>query len=84
MSISGLVVHVQPDRAEEISARLETLDGVEVHTATDDGKLVVTVDIENDREAADTLMNLQHEDGVLSASLIYNHFETQAGQAPAE
>jgi len=42
------------------------------------------VDIEDEREAADTLMNLQREDGVLSASLIYNHFDTQAGSIPAE
>ncbi len=84
MSISSLVVHASPDNASALSKRLERLKGVEVHTVTDDGRLVVTVDIEDEREAADTLMNLQREDGVLSASLIYNHFDTQAGSIPAE
>ena len=84
MSISGLVVHANPATANELSTRLEAINGVEVHTITDEGKMVVTVDIDDEREAADTLMNLQREDGVLSASLIYNHFETQAGHGPAE
>lgn len=84
MSISGLVVHVPPQRIGEMSQRLEAMEGVEVHTTTEDGKLVVTVDIEDEHKAADTLMDLQKADGVLSASLIYNHFESQAGQTPAE
>lgn len=84
MSISGLVVHARPERADEIRTRLEAMAGVEVHSVTDDGRLVVTVDIEDDRDAADTLMQLQREEGILSASLIYNHFDTESGQVPAE
>lgn len=84
MSISGLVVHALPERAEELRARLVELEGVEVHAIGDDGRLVVTVDVANDHQAADTLMDMQKQDGVLSASLIYNHFENNSGQSPAE
>lgn len=83
MSISGLVVHTLPARAPEVRARLNAYDGVEVHTVTDDGKMVITVDIPDDRRAADTLMDMQKQDGVLSASLIYTHFEPQSGNAQA-
>lgn len=84
MSISGLVVHAHPDRAPEVRDRLTKFEGVEVHTITDDGRLVITVDLPDERQAADTLMEMQKQDGVLSASLIYNHFENSTGQSPAE
>lgn len=94
MSISGLVVHTLPARAPEVRERLTQYDGVEVHAVTEDGKMVITVDIPDDHRAADTLMDLQKQDGVLSASLIYTHFEpharnpqarnSQAEQGPAD
>jgi len=84
MSISGLVVHAHPDRAIEVRDRLTGLEGVEVHAISDDGRLVITVDVPDDHQAADTLMTMQKQDGVLSASLIYNHFENSTGQSPAE
>ena len=75
MSISGLVVHARPEQVEDVQARLMALEGVEIHGVSDEGKIVVTVDVENDRIAADTLIEMQKQVGVLSASLIYNHFE---------
>jgi len=80
MSISGVVIHVKPDTAAVMTDRIESLDGVEVHTATGDGRLVVTVDQPDDRKAADTFTELQNLDGVLNTSLVYNYFE----QDPAE
>ena len=84
MSISSLVVHALPERAEEVRANLIALEGVEVHAISDEGRMVVTVDVERDNQAADTLMDIQKQDGVLSASLIYNRFDNMTGQSPAE
>jgi len=81
MSISSLVIHADPERINELHTCLEAFVGVEVHGISDDGKMVVTVDVANDRKAADTLMEIQKQDGVLSASLIYNHFEKSAEQS---
>lgn len=75
MSISGLVVHARPEQVEVVQKRLLALEGVEIHGVSDAGKIVVTVDVENDHVAADTLIEMQKQEGVLSASLIYNHFE---------
>jgi len=75
MSISGLVLQTRPEDTEGLRRRLDGLDGVEVHAVTDEGRLVVTVDQPDDGKAAETLQRLQAMDGILSASLVYNHLE---------
>lgn len=80
MSISGIVIHVQPDTALAMCERITAIDGVEVHAVTDEGRLVVTVDQPDDRKAADTFSDLQSMEGILNTSLVYNYFE----QDPAE
>jgi nitrate reductase NapD len=80
MSISGVVVHVQPSSVDAMIERVTALEGVEVHAATEDGRLVMTVDRPNDGDAAEAFGELQGMDGVLSISLVYNYFD----QHPAE
>lgn len=84
MSISGLVIHAHPERTQEVRARLAEIEGVDIHAVGEDGRMVVTLDSESDRKAADTLMDMQKLEGVLNASLIYNQFENTSGQSPAE
>lgn len=80
MSISGLVVHVRPADTDRISERILALEGVEIHAVTGEGRLVITVDQPDDRDAADRFTELQNMEGVLNTSLVYNYFE----QDPAE
>ena len=75
MSISSLVVHVRPYRARAVRDRLADLDGVEIHAATADGRLIVTVDQPDEPTATETLTAIDHMDGVLSAALVYSYFE---------
>ena len=84
MSISGLVIHAYPEHKEALSAQLAAIEGVDVHGIGEDGRMVVTVDVADDRKAADTVMDMQKLEGVLSASLIYNQFENTSEQSPAE
>ena len=73
MNISGVVIYAQPERSKSVESRLCMIPGVEVHAVTDDGRMVVT--IENDmQETIDTVTLLHDIEGVLSASMIYNHF----------
>ena len=74
MNIAGVVIHARPEKLEGVEAQLLGLPGVEIHATADDGRMVVTVEDEAPR-LADTVMGLQDVDGVLSASLIYHHFE---------
>ena len=76
MNISGVLVHVRPEQVAAVSNRIQALSGVEIHTATDDGRLVVT--IENDTGTMiDTMSSFHDIEGVLSASLIYHYFDQE-------
>lgn len=76
MNISGVIVHAHPERIQEVRAALERLPGVEVHAATDNGRLVVTIE-ELMQANGSTAMELQTIEGVLSAALIYHHQEDE-------
>lgn len=77
MSITGLVVHAAPENAPSVQGALEALEGTEVHKITEEGKMVVTVDIDDDGRAAKVFDQFRTIPGVLSTSLIYTHFEEQ-------
>ncbi len=74
MNVAGVVIHARPEKLAGVETHLLTLPGVEVHATTEDGRMVVTVEDDAPR-LADTVMGLQDVDGILSASLIYHHFE---------
>ena len=75
MSISSLVIHTRPEKTDLVQTELTRFPGVEVHAATDDGRLVVTVDQRDDSEASETFIKLQDVEGVISTSLVYSYFE---------
>ncbi len=75
MNISGVVVRTFPQDIDSVSHALLQLDGVEVHGANADGRLVVTVEQAGEHATVDTLTAMQNLPGVLSASMIYHQFE---------
>ncbi|MBI5462286.1 MAG: chaperone NapD [Gammaproteobacteria bacterium] len=74
MNISGVIVHARPEQLAAVQQRLAEIAGVEVHAATEDGKLIVTVEEESDRILADTVLGLRDVPGVLSASMVYHQY----------
>ena len=79
MNISGVLVHIRPEQAEVVKSRLCNMSGVEVHATTDDGRLVVTIE-DDDASMVDTMNSFHDIEGVLSASLIYHHFDEEIMQ----
>ena len=77
MNISSIVVQTHPQNAAVLQGELTGLSGVEVHAANEDGRIVITVEDTPDNAPADTLMNVQNMQGVLSASLIYNYCDDE-------
>lgn len=77
-NICGVLVHARLDQMSQVKEQLEDIEGVEVHSATEDGKLVVTVESESRRFVADTITGFTNVNGVLSASMIYQHSEDLA------
>jgi nitrate reductase NapD len=84
MNICSCVVHTRPERAAEVSARLLTIPGVEVHGGEAEGKLVVTVEDTADTLAADTLGAIGAVEGVINTVLIYHYGGDDIEQSLAE
>lgn len=75
INISGLLVHAQPERAQDVCKLLRQIPGVEIHAVSPEGRLVLTLENASDRDMADTFARVQALPDVLSASLIYHHAE---------
>jgi nitrate reductase NapD len=75
MNICSLIVHTQPERGADVSQRLVTFKGVEVHGGQESGKLIVTVEDEGEvvSPISDTMNALRDVDGVVSTILIYHY-----------
>lgn len=70
-NICGVVIHAAANKKETIENTLAQTEGVEVHASTEQGKLVVTVESEDNFYVADTIESFKDIDGVLTASMIY-------------
>ena len=55
---------------------LASTAGVEVHAASDEGKLIITIESSGDRETADTFEAISKMDHVMSASMVYHQTES--------
>ena len=75
ISVCGVLVQVHPDKQEATEVRMKQISGLEIHGASDDGKLVVTVETDSYKKTGDAISALQYVEGVLSASMIYQHAE---------
>lgn len=75
MNISGVVVRTYPRHIDNVSRALSALEGVEVHGANDDGRLVVTIERPGEQGLTEALEQLQAMPQVLSTSLVYHQFE---------
>ena len=75
MNICGVLVHATPGRQAAVAETLKALAGVDVHQVTEDSRLIVTVEEADEKTAGDTILAMHHIPGVLSAALVYHHFE---------
>lgn len=80
MNISSAIVYGRPDQEAALRAQLVTMPGVEVHAATPDGKLVITIEADNDREAVTTYEAIERLPGVLSMAMIFQQSESNPEQ----
>jgi nitrate reductase NapD len=76
MHLCGVLVHARREQTGAVRTRLERLAGVEVHADTPDGRLVITVEDTPQRHCIDTISDIRDLEGVLGASLVYQHTDT--------
>ena len=77
MNICGVLVHAHPDRCAEVEQAIVALDGAELHHRVSGGRMIVTVEDTARSSAGETVLALHGLPGVLSAALVYHHFEPQ-------
>ncbi len=75
MNICSVIVHANPEKAIQVQSTIEQVKGAEVHGGIDEGKLIVTVEQEDDSVMADAITGFANIEGVLSTSMIYHHYE---------
>jgi nitrate reductase NapD len=80
MNISSAIVYGRPDQEAALRSQLASLAGVEVHAATADGKLVITIEADNDRAAVDTYETIERQPGVMSVAMIFQQTESNPEQ----
>ncbi|WP_303906131.1 chaperone NapD [Thiohalomonas denitrificans] len=81
MNICGVLVHARPENIDVVRERLLMVDGVEVHGSNEDGRMVVTLEQDDNDRMADALFDFQRLEGVISASMIYHHSEETEAHA---
>ncbi len=77
MNISSAIVHAHPGDVAIVQAGLATLDGVEVHAVSPEGKMIVTIETEDDGSNAATYQLIGQLDGVMSVAMVYHQTESE-------
>ncbi|MDP1524651.1 MAG: chaperone NapD [Rhodocyclaceae bacterium] len=77
MNISSVIVIPGPDRAQSVVASLNALHCVEVAAVSPEGKIIALLETEDDRETIQLYEQISLMDGVMSASMVYHHKETE-------
>lgn len=78
--ISSAVVLALPDRREEVSERLASMRGVEVH-AGEGSRIVITIEGPTSGMLGETLTAISVMDGVLAANMVFEHAEGQEARS---
>ena len=76
MNISSVLVNARSDLLPQVQENLVALNGVEVHAATEEGRLIVTIEADSDQAVANMFEEINHLPGVLSASMVYHQTES--------
>jgi len=75
IEICGVLIHAKPGFIDGVQKELLTMPGVEIHEATDNNRLIVTVERVGKASLSDSLSAFNSIPNVLSATLIYEHAE---------
>ena len=74
--ISSLIVHARQEEVAAVKAALFAMPGVEI-PGESAGKLVVTLETDSELDIVACLNEISLLDGVMSAALVFHHFEPE-------
>ena len=75
MTICSLVVYAKPETTPAVEHSITEFEGTEVHAATKEGKIIVSLDHPDRTYCSQVIMDLNNIEGVISTSLVYEYFE---------
>lgn len=75
--IASLVVQVRPEHIPALTPQLDEMIGVEVHASANTGRMVVTIEADDDQHLLDLITAIQMQDHVINASLVYHQIEDE-------
>jgi nitrate reductase NapD len=75
--ISSALVHVRPERTQEVARHIAALEGADLHFA-ESGKIIVTLEAATSGAIADRLSEIGRLAGVLAATLVYHEVTQEA------
>lgn len=77
MHISSAIIHAGPGKVALVQAGLGTLVGVEVHGISPEGKIIVTIETEDDGGNVATFERIGQLDGVMSSAMVFQQTESE-------
>lgn len=77
MNISSAIIHARPQDVASVQSGLAALAGVEIHGISPEGKLIVTIETEDEGSNAATYERIGQLDGVMSAAMVYHQTESE-------
>lgn len=83
LHVSSLVVQARPEAVDDIARAIERIPGAEIHHRVGGIKLIVTLETAHTGEIMQHLDAINALSGVLSAALVYHHWEP-VGEAESE
>lgn len=80
MAVTGVLVCAMPGRIEKVQSQLMVLPGIEIHATSPEGRMVVTVEGDDERTTGESVRRIYDVEGILSASIVYNHVENNSAE----
>ena len=84
MNITSAVVYSAPRSQDVVRAQLITLAGVQIHTETEDGRFIITVEDVPGVSAADTVVRVHQLEGVQFAAMVYQYCDDELQREEAQ
>ncbi len=80
MHISSHVVHVDPRVLPKTRAAIDAIEGLETHAASNDGRVVVTIEADSEATSLDLVGQMSALPGVLAVAMVFHQFEPHPEQ----
>lgn len=77
MHISSLVVHCRADAVAKVIARISAMPDAEVPEHTEQGKLVVLLETNNESGIMDRINTIENLPGVINTVLVYHQIDNE-------